>query len=204
MKELSGASAAEVLAVMANCRRDRVTAALHVIAVALKGLARRKLRAALTALAIVLGVAMISGTYILTDTIKSAFGTVFTQVYKHTDVVVTGKSAIGGDEGGGGGGSARTTPSIPESLLASVRGLPGVAEAQGGIADTAQLVGRNGKVISSGGAPGLAFSVHPSGNQRFNPLDARRRHLAVWVRRSRDRREHGRRPSTTRSARRSA
>ncbi len=69
------------------------------IAVALKGLARRKLRAALTALAIVLGVAMISGTYILTDTIKSAFGTVFTQVYKHTDVVVTGKSAIGGDEG---------------------------------------------------------------------------------------------------------
>ena len=142
------------------------------IAVALKGLARRKLRAALTALAIVLGVAMISGTYILTDTIKSAFGTVFTQVYKHTDVVVTGKSAIGGDEhgGGGGGGGARTTPSISESLLASVRGLPGVQEAQGGISDTAQLVGRNGKVISSGGAPGLAFSVHAHGNQRFNPL----------------------------------
>jgi len=139
-----------------------------VIAVALKGLARRKLRAALTALAIVLGVAMISGTYILTDTIKSAFGTVFTQVYKHTDVVVTGKSAIGGDEQGGGG--ARTTPSIPESLLATVRGLPGVQEAQGGIADTAQLVGRDGKVISSGGAPSLAFSVYAHGNQRFNPL----------------------------------
>ena len=141
------------------------------IAVALKGLARRKLRAALTALAIVLGVAMISGTYILTDTIKSAFGTVFTQVYKHTDVVVTGKSAIGGDEGGGGGGGgARTTPSISESLLASVRGLSGVKEAQGAVADTAQLVGRDGKVISSGGAPGLAFSVHAHGNQRFNPL----------------------------------
>ncbi len=69
--------------------------ALGVIRVTLKGLARRKLRAALTAIAIVLGVAMISGTYILTDTIKSAFGTVFTVVYKHTDVVITGKSAIG-------------------------------------------------------------------------------------------------------------
>jgi putative ABC transport system permease protein len=139
-----------------------------VIAVALKGLARRKLRAALTALAIVLGVAMISGTYILTDTIKSAFGTVFTQVYKHTDVVITGKSAIGtGKEHNGG---ASTTPSLPESLLGTVRKLPGVAEAQGGISDTAQLVGRDGKVISSGGAPGLAFSVHASGSQRFNPL----------------------------------
>jgi putative ABC transport system permease protein len=138
-----------------------------VIAVALKGLARRKLRAALTALAIVLGVAMISGTYILTDTIKSAFGTVFTQVYKHTDVVISGKSAIGKGKERGGSSAA---PALPESLLATVRALPGVAQAEGGISDTAQLVGRDGKVISSGGAPGLAFSVHATGNQRFNPL----------------------------------
>ena len=136
------------------------------IGVALKGLARRKLRAALTAAAIVLGVAMISGTYILTDTIKSAFGTVFTQVYKNTDVVITGKSAIGGNEHNNG----TTPPAFSESLLPRVRTLPGVAEAQGGIADTAKLVGRDGKVISVGGAPSLAFSVHPSGNQRFNPL----------------------------------
>ena len=49
-----------------------------VIGVALKGLLGRKLRAVLTALAIVLGVAMISGTFVLTDTIKAAFSTVFT------------------------------------------------------------------------------------------------------------------------------
>jgi putative ABC transport system permease protein len=138
-----------------------------VIGVALKGLAGRKLRATLTAIAIILGVAMISGTYILTDTIKSAFGTVFTEVYKHTDVVISGKSAISEDESEHGG---RVAPSFSESLLATVRRVPGVAEAQGGISDTAQLVGRNGKVISSGGAPGLAFSVHGHGNQRFNPL----------------------------------
>ena len=90
VKELTGVSAAEVL--------DRDGRALGVIRVALKGLAGRKLRAALTAVAIVLGVAMISGTYILTDTIKSAFGTVFTTVYKHTDVVITGKSAVSGEE----------------------------------------------------------------------------------------------------------
>jgi putative ABC transport system permease protein len=136
-----------------------------VIRVALKGLAGRKLRAALTAVAIVLGVAMISGTYILTDTIKSAFGTVFTTVYKHTDGIITGKSAVGEENG-----ENAAPPSFNESLLASVRALPGVAEAQGAVSDHAQLVGRNGKVIATGGAPGLAFSIHPHGNQRFNPL----------------------------------
>ncbi|HEV2997596.1 MAG TPA: ABC transporter permease, partial [Solirubrobacteraceae bacterium] len=140
------------------------------IRVALKGLAGRKLRAALTAIAIVLGVAMISGTYILTDTIKSAFGTVFTEVYKHTDVVISGKSAIGGREGEGGGERGGAPPAFSETLLSKVRALPGVAEAQGGVADRAQLVGRDGKVIATGGAPDLAFSVHPGGNQRFNPL----------------------------------
>ncbi len=140
------------------------------IKVALKGLAARKLRAALTALAIVLGVAMISGTFILTDTIKAAFGTVFTVVYKHTDVVISGKSAI--NEGGSEGGEREQggVPSFSESLLAKVQGLPGVAEARGGVEARAQLVGRNGKVIATGGAPSLAYSVHPRGSQYLNPL----------------------------------
>jgi putative ABC transport system permease protein len=137
-----------------------------VVRVALKGLAGRKLRAALTAVAIVLGVAMISGTYVLTDTIQSAFGTVFTTVYKHTDAIVSGKSAIGNDNQ-----NPTLPPSFSQSLLGKVRGLPGVAEATGGIADYAYLVGRDGKVISGHGAPPLAFSVHPHGDQRFNPLE---------------------------------
>ncbi|HEV2981500.1 MAG TPA: FtsX-like permease family protein [Solirubrobacteraceae bacterium] len=134
-------------------------------AVALKGLLRRKARAVLTAIAIVLGVAMVSGTYILTDTIKSAFSTVFTSVYKNTDAVITGRSAIGGE----GNEERQVPPSFPAPLLAQVRALPDVAQASGGISDRAQLVGRNGKVISRGGAPALAFSYQP-GAERFNPL----------------------------------
>ncbi len=134
--------------------------------VALKGLLGRKVRAALTAIAIILGVAMVSGTYVLTDTIKSAFSTVFTTVYKHTDAVITGKSAIGTT---GGGGQNITPPSLSASLLTRVEGLKGVSLASGGISDTAKLVGHNGKVISRGGAPGLAFSYTQNG-QRFNPL----------------------------------
>ena len=57
--------------------------------VALRGLAGRKLRAFLTALAIVLGVAMVSGTYVLTDTIKSAFDQIFAGSYENTAAVVT-------------------------------------------------------------------------------------------------------------------
>ena len=60
--------------------------------VALKGLAGRKLRALLTAIAIVLGVAMVSGTYVLTDTIKAAFDQIFAGSYENTAAVITGKS----------------------------------------------------------------------------------------------------------------
>ena len=57
------------------------------IRVALKGLLGRKLRAILTAFAIVLGVATVSGTYVLTDSISDAFDNIFTGVYRGTDAV---------------------------------------------------------------------------------------------------------------------
>ena len=54
-----------------------LAATRRVIRFALKGMAGRKLRTALTAIAIVLGVAMITGTYILTDSINRAFAGIF-------------------------------------------------------------------------------------------------------------------------------
>ena len=56
------------------------------IRVALRGLLGRKFRAILTALAVILGVAMISGTFVLTDTINRAFDSLFTDSYTGTDV----------------------------------------------------------------------------------------------------------------------
>jgi putative ABC transport system permease protein len=129
--------------------------------IAIKDLLGRKLRLALTSLAIVMGVAMVSGTYVLTDTINAGFSAIFTIAYSGSDAVVTGKAAFGGSQ---------NAPSFPASTLDRVRSLPGVAEAAGGVGDQAQFVGRNGKVIAHGGSPGLAFSVNPAGDQRFNPL----------------------------------
>ena len=64
------------------------------IQVALRGMTARKLRVALTTLAIVLGVAMVSGSFVLTDTISKAFDTIFTSSYSHTDAVVSGKKLV--------------------------------------------------------------------------------------------------------------
>ena len=63
-------------------------------AVTLKGLLGRKFRAILTALAIVLGVAMVSGTYVLTDTISKAFDNIFSGSYRNTSAVISGKQIV--------------------------------------------------------------------------------------------------------------
>jgi putative ABC transport system permease protein len=133
------------------------------IKVAIKGLLGRKLRAVLTAFAIVLGVAMVSGTYVLTDTIKKGFDTIFTVSYKNADAAITGKTVFGNSNN-------TTAPSIPASVLTRVKALPGVVDAVGGVEyDETHLVGRKGKSISTGGAPNLGFSVNTR-DQLFNPL----------------------------------
>jgi putative ABC transport system permease protein len=131
---------------------------------ALRGLLGRKLRTALTAIAIVLGVATVSGTYVLTDSINNAFHSIFFETRQGSDVIVSGKSAfdLTGDSG-------VTAPSFNESLLQKIRALPDVAEADGSVNGQAQLIGKDGKAIVYGGAPNLGFSI-ARGESRFNPL----------------------------------
>ena len=132
---------------------------------ALKGLFTRKLRTVLTSLAIVLGVAMISGTYVLTDSIDGAFDQIFTDIRQGSDVVISGKSAFDLSDGSG-----VTEPTLDESLLDEVRELPGVAQAEGSVdSDSTSLIGDDDKAIVYGGAPNLGFSI-ADGDSLFNPL----------------------------------
>jgi putative ABC transport system permease protein len=134
------------------------------LTVALKGIAGRKVRALLTAIAIVLGVAMISGTYILTDTINNGFNTIVTNSYKNADVVISGEAAFKNTNGNG-----VETPTFPQSVLTKVDGLPDVEAAAGAVqSDDVKLIAKNGKVIDTGGAPSLGFSVDEKA-QEFNP-----------------------------------
>src|SRR4051794_30414938 len=132
--------------------------------VALAGLLGRKLRTALTAIAIVLGVAMVSGTFVLTDSIDKAFNSIFTDVRKGSNVVVTGKAAFDLSDQG-----STLAPPFEEALLQTVRAVPEVAQAEGSVNGESQLIGRNGKVIVYGGAPNLGFSI-ANPDSPFNPL----------------------------------
>jgi putative ABC transport system permease protein len=134
------------------------------IRVALKGLLGRKLRTSLTAIAIVLGVAMVAGTFMLTDSIDKAFDSIFTDVRKGSSAVISGKTAFDVSEGQGS-----TAPTLDASLLDKVRRLPDVEAAEGSVDGEAQLIGENGKAIVYGGAPNLGFSI-ANGASRFNPL----------------------------------
>ncbi|HET8980617.1 MAG TPA: ABC transporter permease, partial [Solirubrobacteraceae bacterium] len=133
--------------------------------VALKGLAARRLRAALTALAIVLGVALVAGTYVLTDSITGAFSSIYQNIYQGTDATVTGRSAIGT---GGANAFSATAPAFSQSLLARVRALPDVRVAAGDVSGSVQLI-QHGKAISFGGAPTIGSSVDPA-EPRFSAL----------------------------------
>jgi putative ABC transport system permease protein len=136
-----------------------------VIRVALRGLLGRKLRTSLTAIAIVLGVAMVSGTFVLTDSIDQAFDSIFTDSRQGANAIVSGKSAFDLS-----GGSGSQSPTLDQSLLAEVRSLSGVAEAEGGVdSEATQLIGEDGDAIVYGGAPNLGFSI-ANGDSRFNPL----------------------------------
>jgi putative ABC transport system permease protein len=135
------------------------------IAVALKGLAGRKVRALLTALAVVIGVTMVSGTLVLTDTIQKGFDAVFGASYEQTDAVIAGKEIVKGSQSG--------AATVPEPLLAEVRALPEVEAAGGTIApnvsNSAQIFGRDGKPIGTSGAPQFGLG-HDASLPQFSPL----------------------------------
>ncbi len=135
---------------------------------ALKSLAGRKLRTVLTALAIVLGVAMMSGAYVLTDTIDKAFDAIFVDSYAGTDAVVTGK-----DPGFSFEGESAQAPPIPADTLARVRQIDGVEVATGSVQDfQTKLLRPDGEAIDTGGAPSFAFGIETAPEyDRFNPLN---------------------------------
>ena len=101
--------------------------------VALKGLWWRRGRAALTAFAVVLGVAMVSGTFVLTDTINKAFDAIFQDSYSKTSAVISGREVVKDAVSG--------NATVPASLLDRVRADGDVAEATGAIFNLSGAVG---------------------------------------------------------------
>jgi putative ABC transport system permease protein len=126
----------------------------------LRGLLAHRVRLALTALAIALGVGFMAGSFVFTATLTRSLDSLITQASSGTDVVVQHSSPLGGF----GAGSGARQP-VAASTLAGIRALPDVRAADGLISDRAQLLGRNGKplpaqfVVAASWPPDVAFQA---------------------------------------------
>ena len=124
----------------------------------LKSIAAHKLRLALTALAVVLGVAFMSGTFVLTDTIKHTFNQLFQQTSAGIDGVVRGVAPYGTGTGGNGPDAGTgNRPPTPISLVDAVRSAPGVSVADGSVTGTVTALNKHRKTFTHF-APTLAIS----------------------------------------------
>ncbi len=125
-----------------------------------KGVIARKVRLALTALAVILGVTFVSGTYVLTDTLKQSFGTLFSQYAAGVDLVVRSSAPFGDGDG--------SRQRLPESVVDTVRRVPGVDAADGFLQGYAQFVEKDGSTtIQTAGAP--TFGISWSGGDQVGP-----------------------------------
>lgn len=116
--------------------------------VTLRGMAAHKLRLALTSLAIVLGVAFISGTFVLTDTLHNTFYALIGSIYDKIDFQVRGVAQFPSQQAAG----AVRNP-VPESLVSTIKRVPGVEAAEGSVNGYAQFISKTGKPVVTGSEP---------------------------------------------------
>jgi putative ABC transport system permease protein len=131
----------------------------------LKNLLAHKLRMALTTLSVVLGVAFVSGTMVLTDTMNATFTSLFGEANAGTDVAVRATSAFSTGDG------TDQREDVPADLVETVAGVPGVAEAAAYVEGYAAVLGDDGEVVSNGQSPQLGVSWVDS--EQLSPLVAR-------------------------------
>jgi putative ABC transport system permease protein len=141
-----------------------------VVGLAVRGLAAHKLRGILTALAILLGVAMVAGTLMLSDSVNRSFDDIFTEANAGIDVSVRAKLEFDSGFEAPPGATA-----LPEDLLGQVEAVDGVKTADGAIGDAATIaiLDENGDRIGppNGGPPHIANSVQPEPFNAFTYLE---------------------------------
>ena len=132
---------------------------------AIKGLLARKLRLAMTALAVTLGVAFMAGTLVLTATVNKTFDDLFSDVYRGTDAVVRAQAVFDGLQG-----TDVQRGRVDASLVPALQRVPGVAAVEGNVFGYARLVGKDGKAIGNpaSGAPTVGSNWSESKN--LNPF----------------------------------
>ena len=133
----------------------------------LKGVRSHLLRFLLTAASVTLGVSLVAGTFVLTDSMNATFDKIFTQASVGLDVQVRG---IQGAEGLQGGNAPRA--SLPITLADTLKQVDGVQRAVPDLQGNALLVGKDGTAVRSGGAPTFGFA-YSADDQAFKLVGGR-------------------------------
>ncbi|MEU7073704.1 FtsX-like permease family protein [Streptomyces narbonensis] len=131
---------------------------MTVLKTSLRNFLAHKGRMALSAVAVLLSVAFVSGTLVFTDTMNTTFDKLFASTA--SDVTVSPKESDAADETPDSG----RPDSLPASLVEQVRKVEGVQDAQGGLASTSVTVvdAKNKNVGPTSGAPTIALNWSPN------------------------------------------
>jgi len=136
------------------------------ISLSLKSLWARKARALATTFAVVIGVAFVAGSYVLTDTIFAAFDEIFNESLKGTAVVITAENPVKQENG--------ETPTVNASLLPRVQGTPGVKVAAGAIFTPGGFFDVKGEKIGTKFARKFISSTLPGGLESLTYVEGHR------------------------------
>jgi putative ABC transport system permease protein len=135
---------------------------------ALKSLWGRRVRALGTTFAVVIGIAFVAGSYVLTDTIFAAFDEIFNESLKGTSVVITAKNPVKQESG--------ETPTFSSSVLPKVKRTGGVRLASGAIFTPGGFFDPEGNAVGAKFAPKFISSTLPDGLESLNYIEGHRPH----------------------------
>ncbi|MHB1138116.1 MAG: ABC transporter permease [Microthrixaceae bacterium] len=134
--------------------------------ISVKGMWAHKRRLVRTCSAVLLGVAFLAGTLVLGDTMRAGFAQAFSDAYAGSDVVVQGSESMGTENG-------EQRRVVPESVLADVEALPGIALVQGAIDGLAQVTGTDGDAVGGSGPPTLGGNWADNATNPYDLVEGR-------------------------------
>jgi putative ABC transport system permease protein len=137
-----------------------------VTGLAVKSLWARRVRALTTTLAVVIGVAFVAGTYILTDTTFAAFDEIFEDSLAKTDVVITAKEEVRQETG--------ETASFKATVLPKVKRVDGVRVAVGQIFTGGAFFDEENEQIGTPFAPKFITSNIPKSLETQTYVEGRK------------------------------
>ncbi|QLE72373.1 FtsX-like permease family protein [Streptomyces rectiverticillatus] len=132
---------------------------------ALRNVLAHKARLLMTVLAVMLGVAFVSGTLVFTSTISDAYQKSSQKGYDKVDVAIQPRHKEGEDRNPG------ETPRLTQGLLDRAAEVPGAASATGSVNGFAAIADKHGKLIGEGfSSSGANYYPGPGGKDARYPM----------------------------------